>query len=170
MHDDAPLRYSYSQLFSMSRRDSQNIRVSEAVFQKKQRKEDTFVSMVLVMNSHIENEDEEKAKKLRWMHLQQQKQSLSWADEDEDAGGVGLRIIVIKNMFSLEETTSISTKQGSCVDPNFKSELTEDVRQGCEPFGPVDKITIFDRNADGIVVVKFKSALAASNVGVRWDE
>lgn len=49
---------------------------------------------------------------------------------------------------------------------NFKNELTEDVKQGCEPFGPVDKITIFDRNPDGIVVVKFKTALAATNVFV----
>ena len=63
-------------------------------------------SRVILIPSHMENEDDEKAKKLRWMHLQQQKQSLSWADEDEDVGGVGLRIIVIKNMFSLEETTS----------------------------------------------------------------
>ena len=44
------------------------------------------------------------------------------------------------------------------------NELIEDVRQGCEPFGPIDKITIFDTNPEGIVVVKFKSAIAASNV------
>lgn len=41
MHDDSPLRYSYcfksSMLFS---RDTQHIRVSEAIFQKKQRKEE----------------------------------------------------------------------------------------------------------------------------------
>lgn len=42
------------------------------------------------------------------MHLQQQMHSLSWADEDEETGGIGLRIIVIKNMFTLEETTSMS--------------------------------------------------------------
>lgn len=52
------------------------------------------------------------------------------------------------------------------VDVNFKNELTEDVKQGCEPFGPVDKITVFDRNPDGIVVVKFKTAQAATNVFV----
>ena len=53
-------------------------------------------------------EEDDKTKKLRWMHLQQQMHSLSWADEDEETGGIGLRIIVIKNMFTLEETTSIS--------------------------------------------------------------
>ena len=55
-----------------------------------------------------EEEEDDKTKKLRWMHLQQQMHSLSWADEDEETGGIGLRIIVIKNMFTLEETTSIS--------------------------------------------------------------
>lgn len=59
-----------------------------------------------VNSRNLDDEEDEKTKKLRWMHLQQQKQSLSWADDDEDAGGVGLRIIVIKNMFTLEETTS----------------------------------------------------------------
>ena len=53
-------------------------------------------------------EEDDKTKKLRWMHLQQQMHSLSWADEDEETGGIGLRIIVIKNMFTLEETTSIN--------------------------------------------------------------
>ena len=55
-----------------------------------------------------EEEEDDKTKKLRWMHLQQQMHSLSWADDDEETGGIGLRIIVIKNMFTLEETTSIS--------------------------------------------------------------
>ena len=53
-------------------------------------------------------EEDDKTKKLRWMHLQQQMHSLSWADDDEETGGIGLRIIVIKNMFTLEETTSIN--------------------------------------------------------------
>ena len=55
-----------------------------------------------------EEEEDDKTKKLRCMHLQQQMHSLSWADDDEETGGIGLRIIVIKNMFTLEETTSMS--------------------------------------------------------------
>ena len=50
------------------------------------------------------------------------------------------------------------------LEDNFIQELTEDVRQGCEPFGVVEKIKIFDKNPDGVVVVKFKQPLAASNV------
>ena len=58
--------------------------------------------------SRAENtEDDEKMKRLKWMHLQQQKHSLSWKEEDEDYMAQGLRIIVIQNMFSIEETASI---------------------------------------------------------------
>lgn len=37
---------------------------------------------------------------------------------------------------------------------------------GCEPFGEVSKITIFDTNPNGIVVVKFTTSTAAENVWV----
>ena len=42
--------------------------------------------------------------------------------------------------------------------------MKSDVLEGCEPFGTVDKVTVFDSNPNGIVVVKFKNANAADNV------
>ena len=42
--------------------------------------------------------------------------------------------------------------------------MKSDVLQGCEPFGAVEKVTIFENNPRGIVVVKFKHANAADNV------
>ena len=101
------------------------------------------------------------------MHMQQQKHNLSWAEEDEDEGGIGLKIIVLQNMFSPQEAASGFNSIVSRLEPHFKEELMEDVRSGCEPFGVVDKITIFEKNPDGIVVVKFKSATAAENVSER---
>lgn len=56
------------------------------------------------MYSNQEEEDE-KTKRLRWMFMQQQKQQLSWDDEKVDASRVGLRIIVLQNMFTLSETS-----------------------------------------------------------------
>ena len=53
-------------------------------------------------------EDDDKTKKLRWMHYQQQMQRLSWNEEGDDNGGVGLKIIVLENMFTLEETQSMN--------------------------------------------------------------
>ena len=87
--------------------DKQNIRVSEAVFQKKQRKEEKYTKNEKFTSRAENTEDDEKMKRLKWMHLQQQKHSLSWKEEDEDYMAQGLRIIVIQNMFSIEETTSI---------------------------------------------------------------
>ena len=56
------------------------------------------------MYSNQEEEDE-KTKRLRWMFMQQQKQQLSWDDEKVDASRVGLRIIVLQNMFTLSEAS-----------------------------------------------------------------
>ena len=57
-------------------------------------------------DGHEHEEEDEKTKKLRWMHYQQQMHNLSWADEGEDSGGVGLKIIVLENMFAMEESLS----------------------------------------------------------------
>lgn len=61
------------------------------------------------MSSNLGEEDE-KTKRLRWMFMQQQKQQLSWDDEKVDTSRVGLRIIVLQNMFSLAETTRLLFK------------------------------------------------------------
>ena len=58
------------------------------------------------MRRKREEEEDDKTKKLRWMHMQQQKQTLSWAEGDEEVGGVGLKIIVLQNMFSPKEAKS----------------------------------------------------------------
>lgn len=92
--------------FHSSFRDSQKVKVSEAIFQKKQNPEFKYSLTVVVIHREREEAEDEKTKKLRWMHLQQQKQSLSWAEGDEEVGGVGLKIIVLENMFSLEEAQS----------------------------------------------------------------
>lgn len=47
--------------------------------------------------------------------------------------------------------------------------MKRDVLEGCEPFGAVDKVTVFDSNPDGVVVVKFKQANAADSVGMRME-
>lgn len=93
-------------LSQLSCRDSQNVKVSEAIFQKKQNPEVKYLFFVVMNFREREEEEDEKTKKLRWMHLQQQKQSLSWAEGDEEVGGVGLKIIVLENMFSLDEAKS----------------------------------------------------------------
>lgn len=137
--------------------------MSEAVFERKNKRDKPYVRDA-VLTVRASDDEDDKTKKLRWMHMQQQMHNLSWAEEDEDEGGIGLKIIVLQNMFSLQEAKSSSANADFLVEPNFKEELMSDVRSGCEPFGVVEKVTIFDTNPDGIVVVKFKSANAAENV------
>ena len=93
-------------LFLSLCRDSNKVKVSEAIFQKKQNPEFKYSCIGVEICREREEAEDEKTKKLRWMHLQQQKQSLSWAEGDEEGGGIGLKIIVLENMFSLEEAQS----------------------------------------------------------------
>ena len=143
--------------------------MSEAVFERKNKRDKPYVRDA-VLTPRASDDEDDKTKKLRWMHMQQQMHNLSWAEEDEDEGGIGLKIIVLQNMFSLQEAESSSVNADFLVEPNFKEELMSDVRSGCEPFGVVEKVTIFDTNPDGIVVVKFKSANAAENVKSSCDD
>lgn len=143
--------------------------MSEAVFERKNKRDKPYVRDA-VLTPRASDDEDDKTKKLRWMHMQQQMHNLSWAEEDEDEGGIGLKIIVLQNMFSLQEVKSSSVNADFLVEPNFKEELMSDVRSGCEPFGVVEKVTIFDTNPDGIVVVKFKSANAAENVKSSCDD
>ena len=64
----------------------------------------------------------------------------------------------------LSKNRPVDFAVGPHLEPGFKEELMEDVRIGCEEFGTIDKITIFDKNPDGIVLVRFRSASAAQNV------
>ncbi|KAK8797097.1 hypothetical protein WA158_004307 [Blastocystis sp. Blastoise] len=116
--------------------DKENISVSQAVFEKKEGTKR--------INDDITTE---KARKIRKI---QQTQQLSWAEsglEDEK----GLRIVVLENVFDLKDTTR----------PHFVDELESDMMEGCSACGDVVKITVFETNPNGIVVVKFKSPLQA---------
>ena len=74
-------------------------------------------------------EDDEKTKKLRWMHYQQQIHRLSWNEEGEDDGGVGLKIIVLENMFTLEEAQSMN---GICFVGNcYRSWIYRGIEKRC---------------------------------------
>eukprot|EP01114_Cavostelium_apophysatum_P014695 TRINITY_DN3872_c0_g1_i1.p1 TRINITY_DN3872_c0_g1~~TRINITY_DN3872_c0_g1_i1.p1 ORF type:complete len:338 (-),score=70.11 TRINITY_DN3872_c0_g1_i1:4-1017(-) len=75
-----------------------------------------------------------------------QSKALSW-EEDENTH------VVVKHMFSQQEAWA---------DPNFFKELEEDISAECNKFGTVEKVKIFQRNPDGVVVVKFAQHFAAS--------
>lgn len=75
---------------------------------------------------------------------------LGWNEDDDEKG---LKIIVLKNMFSPQELID---------DPTFRTDLELDIAEECEnSFGKIEKIQIFEENQDGIIKIKFKSPVAA---------
>lgn len=80
------------------------------------------------------------------------KQALSWAEADDTGlGGKALRIVVVKNMFHPTQ----------CQAPGFVEELQEDLEGECSSLGPLEKMTVFERHPEGVVVIKFGTAFAA---------
>jgi len=69
-------------------------------------------------------------------------------------GKKGLRIIVLTGVFTQGE-------KGKDEDAFF-SRLEAQLLQKCSEFGHVEKITAFSKHPDGVVIIKFKQAMAAS--------
>jgi len=84
----------------------------------------------------------QKPKKLnkKKMKLYDQSKELTW-DEDETCH------VIIKHLFDQQEAWKT---------PSFFAELEEEIRGECEKLGEVEKIKIFQRNPEGVAVIKFK--------------
>jgi RNA recognition motif-containing protein len=94
-------------------------------------------------------------------------QAITWDEGDYNGritGGLkGLRIIVLKHAFTLKDIQrSIRQNKHDGEDLLLES-IEQKVRKQCEQFGVVEKITIFSKNADGVVVVKFSQPSSASD-------
>jgi hypothetical protein len=89
-------------------------------------------------------------------------QAIGWdegGDNGRITGGIkGLRIVVIKHLFTLQELLS----DGSSNEDAILQQVERDVYHTCSEFGTVEKITIFSKHVDGVVIVKFKEPNAAS--------
>jgi hypothetical protein len=87
------------------------------------------------------------------------KQAIDW-DESENGritGGLkGLRIIVLKHVFTLQQLSQQANEDG------FLRDLEGDIFKECSAWGTVEKITIFAQSPRGVVVVKFKQPTAAT--------
>lgn len=72
--------------------------------------------------------------------------ALSWAEEGQETSRAP-RIVILKNVFDA------ATAEYDVI--------REDMAEGCSVCGEVEKITVFERNAEGVVAVKFVSSEAA---------
>lgn len=69
-------------------------------------------------------------------------EALSWAEEGQEVAKT-TRIVILKNVFGAKDA-----------DYNV---IREDMEEGCGACGTVEKITVFERNAEGAIAVKFAS-------------
>jgi hypothetical protein len=93
-------------------------------------------------------------------------QAVGWDDGDNGriTGGLkGLRIIVLKKMFDPHTDFTNETEDV------FLHQLETRVRTECETWGDVEKITVFSKTAQGIMVVKFAQPSAASTAVKEWN-
>ncbi|KAF4323158.1 hypothetical protein BBO99_00003416 [Phytophthora kernoviae] len=77
--------------------------------------------------------------------------ALSW-NEGEVSEPAGLRIVVVKHMFTPSEIE----------DETYEKELQEDIHTECSKIGEISKTTLFPKREDGVVVIKFASSGSAA--------
>eukprot|EP00188_Purpureofilum_apyrenoidigerum_P000993 Plantae.Rhodophyta-Purpureofilum_apyrenoidigerum.ctg15059.p1 GENE.Plantae.Rhodophyta-Purpureofilum_apyrenoidigerum.ctg15059~~Plantae.Rhodophyta-Purpureofilum_apyrenoidigerum.ctg15059.p1 ORF type:complete len:442 (+),score=123.00 Plantae.Rhodophyta-Purpureofilum_apyrenoidigerum.ctg15059:65-1390(+) len=94
---------------------------------------------------------EKKAKMVGGTQRKLTEKMLSWNEGTDD--GRGLRIVILKH----------------CFDPNIirnyseYEELQQDIEDESNKFGEVEKVTVFERNPEGAVAIKFKQSASAEN-------
>lgn len=80
-----------------------------------------------------------------------------WSDDDVDKlpkANKYDKIVILKGMFSLDELEK---------DPSLLLDLKDDVREECEKLGEITNVTLYDKEEEGIMRVKFKDAAQAQN-------
>uniref|UniRef100_A0A7S0SJT6 RRM domain-containing protein n=1 Tax=Mantoniella antarctica TaxID=81844 RepID=A0A7S0SJT6_9CHLO len=102
------------------------------------------------------------SKKRKAAILAKQEAALNWGGFD-DTKDRKKTTVILKRMFTLDEMFA---------DPQFRTELEEDVTAEARKFGVLDKVKVFTTNPEGAVSVRFKDgdvagACAAAMRG-RW--
>ena len=81
-----------------------------------------------------------------------QAKMLSW-NEGEDLDDKGLKIVILMNVFTLEESQQ---------EENYFKDLELDIREECQTkVGSIQRMKIFENNPQGVILIKFKTSVAA---------
>ncbi|KAG1766945.1 hypothetical protein EDD22DRAFT_978300 [Suillus occidentalis] len=100
-----------------------------------------------------------------------QKKIEEWDDEDgfgpakseEDEKNMvnrNSRVVVLKHMFSLQELNE---------DASLLLDLKDDVRDECSSLGEVTNVVLYDKEADGVMTVKFRDSLSAQACVIKMN-
>jgi len=76
-----------------------------------------------------------------------QSKEFGWEDEEKR------KHVILKNVFHPDNSAG---------DPNFFLDLKNDIKEECSKLGHVESVKVFERNALGVVAVKFKNGEAAA--------
>ncbi|BGP20206.1 hypothetical protein JCM10213_005939 [Rhodosporidiobolus nylandii] len=88
-----------------------------------------------------------------------------WEDEEDPAAAAARArkykgVVVLEHMFTLKELEE---------DPALLLDLKEDVRDECEKLGEVTNVTLYDKEEDGVITVRFKDEIAAQACIVKMN-
>jgi RNA recognition motif-containing protein len=93
-------------------------------------------------------------------------QAIGWDEGDNGritGGRKGLRIIVLKHMFQPSDLDNNNDEDA------FLHKLEQKIRTECEQWGVVEKITIFSKHSEGVIIVKFTQPTAASTAVTEFN-
>lgn len=94
-------------------------------------------------------------------------QAITWDEGDYNGritGGIkGLRIIVLKHVFTIKDINDAKNLNKDKGEDILFHAIESRIRKECEEFGVVEKITIFSKNIDGVVIVKFSQPSSAND-------
>ncbi|KAK5112802.1 hypothetical protein LTR85_011136 [Meristemomyces frigidus] len=80
-----------------------------------------------------------------------------WDDDDPqalpDTSSRWDKVVVLKHMFTLSELAE---------DPAAQLDINEDIRDECAKFGQVTNVTLYDKEEDGVVTVRFGNSASAT--------
>jgi HIV Tat-specific factor 1 len=62
------------------------------------------------------------------------------------------KVVILKHMFTLKELDD---------DPGALLDIKEDIREECAKFGELTNVTLYDKEDDGIVTIRFSNAVSA---------
>ncbi|XP_046544376.1 HIV Tat-specific factor 1-like [Haliotis rubra] len=104
----------------------------------------------------LTNKDKRKMK-------EKQEKLFDWTPQQEEGRLKCEKTVILKNMFDPKEFEE---------NPMVINELRDDVRTEVAKFGEVKKVTVYDRNTDGVITVRYKEAEEAdkciAGLNGRW--
>lgn len=117
--------------------NGEDIKVQKAEFKKKSDEENKGTKRQL-------SEEERQTIKKRLKALNEKAED--WNGDDDTINPKWLRTVIIKRAFTLKELAE---------DPLVIEDVKEDMQDGCEEIGAVEKVIVFDQEEEGVVMVRF---------------